>query len=395
MYDVSLLSPLQQRVVTVFAEQFGQPPSRLFRAPGRVNLIGEHTDYNDGFVLPCAIEFETVAGARLVQTAAENGQGAQLTVFALDYHERHVIDLTAPIANVDTPRWASYVRGVVAGLLERGIAVPSAELVVSGNVPQGAGLSSSASLEMVLGLALSSLAGTPLSARDNALNGQQAEHNYAGCHCGIMDQLVSAAGDAGHALLLDCRSLDYQAVPMPDHLQVLIIHSNVKRGLVDSAYNERRQQCEAAAQYFGVKALRDVSLVQLERDGQGLDAVTYQRARHVVSENARTLAAADALRQGDVKRLSHLMAQSHASMRDDFAITVPAIDFLVDEVAHVIGEQGGVRMTGGGFGGCIVALLPENLIDAVVERLSASYPAAFGLQPTFYRCTARQGASEI
>ncbi len=390
MYDVSLLSPLQQRVVTVFAEQFGQAPSRVFRAPGRVNLIGEHTDYNDGFVLPCAIEFETVAAARLADATS-----TQLTVYALDYNERHVIDLQTPIANVVQPRWASYVRGVVAGLLERGLTLPAAELVVSGNVPQGAGLSSSASLEMVLGLALSSLAGAPLSARDNALNGQQAEHNYAGCHCGIMDQLVSAAGAAGHALLLDCRSLDYQSVPMPDHLQVLIIHSNVKRGLVDSAYNERRQQCEAAAQYFGVKALRDVTLAQLESDGQGLDAVTYQRARHVISENARTLAAADALRTGDVKTLSHLMAQSHASMRDDFAITVPAIDFLVEEVGHVIGEQGGVRMTGGGFGGCIVALLPENLIDAVVERLTASYPAAFGLQPTFYRCTARQGASEV
>lgn len=390
MYDVSLLSPLQQRVVSVFAEQFGQAPSRVFRAPGRVNLIGEHTDYNDGFVLPCAIEFETVAAARLADATS-----TQLTVYALDYNERHVIDLQTPIANVEQPRWASYVRGVVAGLLERGLTLPAAELVVSGNVPQGAGLSSSASLEMVLGLALSSLAGAPLSASDNALNGQQAEHNYAGCHCGIMDQLVSAAGAAGHALLLDCRSLDYQSVPMPDHLQVLIIHSNVKRGLVDSAYNERRQQCEAAAQYFGVKALRDVTLAQLESDGQGLDIVTYQRARHVISENARTLAAADALRTGDVKSLSRLMAQSHASMRDDFAITVPAIDFLVEEVGHVIGEQGGVRMTGGGFGGCIVALLPENLIDAVVERLTASYPAAFGLQPTFYRCTARQGASEV
>lgn len=390
MYDVSLLSPLQQRVVTVFAEQFGQSPSRVFRAPGRVNLIGEHTDYNDGFVLPCAIEFETVAAARLADASSK-----QLTVYALDYNERHVIDLQTPIANVEQPRWASYVRGVVAGLLERGLTLPAAELVVSGNVPQGAGLSSSASLEMVLGLALSSLTGAPLSARDNALNGQQAEHNYAGCHCGIMDQLVSAAGAAGHALLLDCRSLDYQSVPMPDHLQVLIIHSNVKRGLVDSAYNERRQQCEAAAQYFGVKALRDVTLAQLESDGQGLDSVTYRRARHVISENNRTLAAADALRSGDVKTLSRLMAQSHASMRDDFAITVPAIDFLVDEVGQVIGEQGGVRMTGGGFGGCIVALLPENLIDAVVERLTSSYPAAFGLQPTFYRCTARQGASEV
>lgn len=381
-------TPLHSRLVTAFAAEFGHAPTRVFRAPGRVNLIGEHTDYNDGFVLPCAIEFET-------QVACSLNDSQALVVHALDYQQSHHIELTAPIANVDTPLWARYIRGVVAGLLARGLTIPGANLLISGNVPQGAGLSSSASLEMAVGLALSSLAGAPLAATDNALIGQQAEHHYAGCHCGIMDQLISAAGQQGHAMLLDCRSLAFDSVPMPADLKVLIIHSHVKRGLVESAYNERRAQCEAAAAFFGVRALRDVSLAELQQAESQLDALTFRRARHVISENARTLAAAEALRHADIGLLSTLMAQSHASMRDDFAITVPAIDFLVAEVAEEIGNQGGVRMTGGGFGGCIVALLPDALIGRVQQRLLQSYPAAYGLTPTFYLCTAQQGAEEL
>ncbi len=371
-----------------FQQQFQSTPTQLFSAPGRVNLIGEHTDYNDGFVLPCAIQFATVL-------ASELNQSQVIQIYAADYNELHLIDLTKAITPVASPRWANYVRGVVAGLVAKGIAVPGCNLVVAGNVPQGAGLSSSASLEMVLGLGLSSLAGAPLSPAENALNGQQAEHQFAGCQCGIMDQLVSAAGQAGHAMLLDCRSLQFQAVPMSSSLSVLIINSNVKRGLVDSAYNERRQQCEQAAQFFGVQALRDVSLSMLEQAATALDPLIYQRARHVVSENARTLAAAKALAEGDVASLSQLMAASHASMRDDFAITVPAIDFLVSEISDVIGEQGGVRMTGGGFGGCVVALLPHDLVPEVMARVDATYPAFSGLHATMFVCTASQGAQEL
>ena len=383
---MSLAGVLQDKITEIFSREFGGAPTQLFSAPGRVNLIGEHTDYNDGFVLPCAIQFETVLASALV------ADSTQIRIFAADYQELHVIDLTETVTPVAAPRWANYVRGVVAGLQQRGLALPGCELVVGGNVPQGAGLSSSASLEMVLGLGLSTLAGSPLSPRDNALNGQQAEHQFAGCQCGIMDQLVSAAGVAGQALLLDCRSLDYQTVPMPASLQVLIIHSNVKRGLVDSAYNERREQCEAAAKFFGVKALRDVTLTQLEAAQTQLDPLIYARARHVISENNRTEAAAVALKTGDIKTLSTLMAQSHQSMRDDFAITVPAIDFLVAEVAAICGERGGVRMTGGGFGGCIVALLPADLVEPVCQHLSQVYPAAHQLEPTFYLCQASAGA---
>lgn len=386
---MSLAGNLQQQLTAIFSREFGRAPTQLFSAPGRVNLIGEHTDYNDGFVLPCAIQFETVLATAL------QPDSRQIRIYAADYQELHIIDLTTEVTPVATPRWANYVRGVVAGLLQRGLNLPGCDLVVGGNVPQGAGLSSSASLEMVLGLGLSTLAGSPLSPTDNALNGQAAEHRFAGCQCGIMDQLVSAAGLAGQALLLDCRSLDYQTVPMPESLQVLIIHSNVKRGLVDSAYNERRQQCEAAAQFFGVKALRDVTLEQLEAARSQLDPLIYARARHVISENNRTEAAAVALKNGDIKTLSTLMAQSHQSMRDDFAITVPAIDFLVAEVAAICGERGGVRMTGGGFGGCVVALLPADLVDPVCQHLSKVYPAAHQLEPTFYLCQASAGARAL
>lgn len=386
---MSLSGVLQDMVKTTFQREFGADATQLFSAPGRVNLIGEHTDYNDGFVLPCAIQFETVLASRIVPGSN------QIEIFAADYKELHVIDLNEITQPVSTPRWANYVRGVVAGLQQRGLRLPGCQLVVGGNVPQGAGLSSSASLEMVLGLGLSTLAGNPLSPRDNALNGQQAEHQFAGCQCGIMDQLVSAAGLAGQALLLDCRSLDYQTVPMPASLQVLIIHSNVKRGLVDSAYNERREQCEAAASFFGVKALRDVTLAQLEAARSQLDPLIYARARHVISENNRTEAAAVALRNGDIQTLSALMAQSHQSMRDDFAITVPAIDFLVAEVAAICGERGGVRMTGGGFGGCVVALLPADLIEPVCQHLSKVYPAVHQLEPTFYLCQASAGARAL
>jgi len=380
---------LVRHITEVFKRKFGGAPTQLFSAPGRVNLIGEHTDYNDGFVLPCAIQFETVLAARLVPNSR------QIRIYAVDYNELHLIDLDKEVLTVTEPRCANYVRGVVSGLIQHGLQLPGCELVVGGNVPQGAGLSSSAALEMVLGLGLSTLAGSPLAPRDNALIGQQAEHQFAGCQCGIMDQLVSAAGVAGHALLLDCRSLEYQTVPMPASLQVLIIHSNVKRGLVDSAYNERRQQCEAAAAFFGVKALRDVTLLQLEAAKAELDPLIYARAHHVISENSRTEAAAVALRTADIKTLSALMAQSHQSMRDDFAITVPAIDFLVAEVAAICGERGGVRMTGGGFGGCVVALLPADLVEPVCQHLSKVYPAAHQLEPTFYLCQASAGARAL
>ena len=212
-------------------------------------------------------------------------------------------------------------------------------------------------------------------------------------HCGIMDQLASACGQRGHALLIDCRSLHTAPIPVPDTLSVMIIHSHVQRGLVGSEYNTRCRQCETAAAHFGVKALRDLTLEQFEAGKTGLDETAARRARYVIEENRRTLDAAEALRRNDVHALSRLMAESHAGMRDGFEITHPAVNTLVELVHEIIGEQGGVRMTGGGFGGCIVALLPHHLVEPVKQHLAANYQARTGLKEEVFVCTAHEGVS--
>jgi galactokinase len=312
--------------------------------------------------------------------------GDQLDRFALD----------APIEPRADAEWANYVRGVVVMLLQRGLPLRGADLVVAGNVPQGAGLSSSASLEVAIAQVFKSLQGLDsLSPTDMAVLAQRAENDFVGCNCGIMDQLISARGEVGKALLIDCRSLDARAVPLPADLAVLIAHSRVRRGLVDSEYNTRREQCEAAARHFGVKALRDLDLPTLLAGAGQLDPVVFKRARHVVTENQRTLDAADALAAGDLRRLGVLMAQSHASMRDDFEITVPAIDQLVDIAQRAVGEQGGARMTGGGFGGCIVALMPASRVEAVRDAIARQYRAPGGEAATVYVCRAAAGAGAL
>ncbi|PNH92490.1 galactokinase [Vibrio diazotrophicus] len=376
-------------VEAAFEAVLGYKASHLIQAPGRVNLIGEHTDYNDGFVLPCAINYQTVV-------AASPRSDSKVKVVAVDYGNAiDEFDLTQPITFVENKMWANYIRGVVKYLMERGYSFNGADIAVSGNVPQGAGLSSSAALEVVIGQTFKELYSLPISQAEIALNGQQAENQFVGCNCGIMDQLISAEGQANSALLIDCRSLETKAVSMPEDMAVVIINSNKQRGLVDSEYNTRRQQCEEAAQIFGVKALRDVSIEMFNDKVEQLDPVVAKRARHVITENERTLQAADALSAGDLKRMGELMEQSHASMRDDFEITVKEIDALVDIVKDVIGEQGGVRMTGGGFGGCIVALVPPSLVDDVEKAVETLYPQQSGLTATFYVCQAKAGAGLI
>lgn len=377
---------LKTKTLEIFADKFGYPATITIKAPGRVNLIGEHTDYNDGFVLPCAIDYETV-----IACAQRNDR--QIRVVAADYdNEEDSFSLDEPILHSDAHPWANYVRGVVKHLMLRNKDFSGADMVISGNVPQGAGLSSSASLEVAVGQALKSLYDLPLDGVALALNGQEAENQFVGCNCGIMDQLISALGKENHSLLIDCRSLETRAVSMPKNAAVVIINSNVKRGLVDSEYNARREQCEVAARFFGVKALRDVDPALFFSIQDELDPVVSRRARHVITENDRTLAAADALASGDLKRMGELMAESHASMRDDFEITVPQIDKLVEIVKEVIGDKGGVRMTGGGFGGCIVALVPEDMVEKVRHAVEEQYQAHSGLKETFYVCTASQGA---
>jgi galactokinase len=381
---------LISRTRAVFQSTFGAAPALVVQAPGRVNLIGEHTDYNGGFVLPCAIDYRTVIAAtpradRIVRVVAADYDGA-VDEYSLD----------GDIDRRDDAMWANYVRGVVRELLRRGLPLSGMDMAISGNVPQGAGLSSSASLTVAVGRLFATQPGLEaLGPIDIALVAQHSENDFVGTQCGNMDQIISASGVAGHALLIDCRSLETRPVAIPAGAAIMILHSHVKRGLVDSEYNARRQQCEAAARHFGVPALRDVDPAMLEERGAGLDEVTFRRARHVVTEDARVLQAAEALASGDLARMGALMAESHASMRDDFEITVPPVDRLVEIVAGVVGERGGVRMTGGGFGGCIVAVVPENLVEPVRAAVLRDYRAPGGEQSTIYVCRAAAGAGEV
>ena len=371
---------------SAFVSVFGSSPALAVQAPGRVNLIGEHTDYNDGFVLPCAIDYRTVI-------CGSPRDDRQVQVVAVDYAgERDEFSLDKPMEPHATRLWANYVRGVVKYLQEAGHSIGGANLAISGNIPQGAGLSSSASLEVATGQFFKALGGLAIDPSELALIGQRAENRFVGCNCGIMDQLISARGEAGHALLIDCRSLAAQSVKMPADLAVVIINSNVQRGLVGSEYNTRRRQCEEAARFFGVKALRDVDLPTYEARAAGLDPVVARRARHIITDSQRAIALAEALPAGDAQRIGQLMANSHASMRDDFEITCPQVDVLVDIVKKVIGNAGGVRMTGGGFGGCVVSLVPAERVEPVREAVTQHYPAATGLQPSIYVCHASAGA---
>lgn len=376
---------LTEKATNLFKKQFGTEPSHCFRAPGRVNLIGEHTDYNDGFVLPCAINYETII-------VAEPRDDQLVSVAAADFQDQiSTFSVTDDIVADGERPWSNYVRGVAWGLRQRGHKLRGANLVIAGNVPRGAGLSSSASLEVVTGAALAHLSGLDLDGQTLALNGQQAENDFVGVQCGIMDQFISALGQKDKALLLDCRSLAYQAVPIPAGTAIIIANSNVQRGLVDSEYNTRRRECEAAAAHFGVPALRDVAPDVFALHEDELDETVARRARHVITENARTEAAAEALTQGDLSMMGQLMAESHASMRDDFEITVPPIDALVEIMTEVIGSAGGARMTGGGFGGCAVALVPQEFVTAVEIAIADKYPAASGLKATVYVCQASDG----
>lgn len=377
------LSP-SQYVQTEFVKIFAEPPVGVYCSPGRVNLIGEHTDYNDGFVLPAAIQFYTAI-------AAAPRDDMLVQAVALDHDSRVQIDLAAVLAKNPAAPWSDYLTGVIREFLQHGYGLRGMNLVISGNVPQGAGLSSSASFEVAIASALKHLHNLAIGGKQAALIGQAAENKFVGMNCGIMDQLISALGKAGHAMLLDCRSLDTRLVPLPENLRLIIINSNVKRGLVGSEYNVRRRQCEEAAAHFGVRALRDVSPDRLERGRSGLVDVVYRRARHIVTENQRTLEAATALANNDLSLLSDLMEESHNSMRDDFEITVKPIDQLVAIVKQVVGTAGGVRMTGGGFGGCVVALAPQGLEADICKAVQQQYASLTGLQENIYVCHAVDG----
>jgi galactokinase len=364
---------LLDRVTNSFAVQFGHAPDLVVRAPGRVNLIGEHTDYNDGFVLPCAI-----GPANMVAISKRDDD--RVDVVAADFDDaRDSFALTPPPERNLSQPWADYVRGTFLALQNDGHALSGAKIAIAGNLPKGAGLSSSAALAVAVGKANLALNGIDIDNRRLAQIAQKAECDFVGTQCGIMDQLISAQGKADHALLIDCRSLEVTDILIPDDVAIMIVHSGVTRGLVDGHYNERRRQCEAAAAAMGVSALRDADLDNLA--AAVLDAVTTARARHVITENQRTLDAADALAKNDLAALGRLMAQSHASMRDDFEITIPAIDDLVALLQNAIGDQGGARMTGGGFGGAAVAIMPHARVADVQASIKAAHKTPNGDAP--------------
>ena len=376
---------LQQHVIQSFKELFGEPPAYVVRAPGRVNLIGEHTDYNDGFVLPMAID-------RAVWIALGPRPDDTIRVHSLDL-DRSATFLLADLRYEDAG-WSEYVKGVAWALQGAGYRLAGWEGVLAGDVPRGAGLSSSAAVELATARAFQVVSGFDWDPPSMARLGQKAENQWVGMNCGIMDQMISAAGEAGHALLIDCRSLETTSVALPPGTVAVILDTATRRGLVDSAYNERRTQCEAAAAYFGVPALRDVSMERFNAEAGGLGDVTFRRARHVISENARTLAAADAMARGDAAAMGRLMDASHVSMRDDFEISGPALNTMV-ECAHEAPGCYGARMTGGGFAGCAVALVATDRADAFAETVAASYEAATGLTPAIYISRATEGASVV
>ena len=361
---------LIQRTRDGFARAFGHAPDGVVFAPGRVNLIGEHVDYNDGLVLPMPIS----AGTAVAWSAQGGGQVDAIALDLDGARDAFVLGEQVPHQPAD---WRSYLRGMAGELAGRGLAAGGVKLAVAGSIPRGSGLSSSASLCIALGRALQAATGVrPAAPRELALAAQAAEHNWAGVRCGIMDQMAVAAGEAGSALLLDCRDLTTEVVPLPADWAVLIVQSGVRRGLVDGHYNQRRRDCEAAVAALGVRSLREASADLVEV--ADLDPVVRRRARHVVSEIARTRAAVEAIRTGDLPALGQLFAASHASMRDDFEITVPPVDALVAVLTAAIGEAGGARMTGGGFGGAVVAVLPASAVPRVCAAVRANYHAPDG-----------------
>ncbi len=365
---------------SLFTSYFGSEPVAVIRSPGRVNLIGDHTDYNGGFVLPLAIQLGTWMAVR-------PRDDMTVRVTAQDFGQAE-FDLTAFERNGSG--WVEYVRGVAwAKNARRGF-----DAAIVGNLPIGAGLSSSASLELAAARAIDVVEGRPVDPRQDALAAQKAENDWVGVACGIMDQLVIATAVEGTALMIDCRSLETWPCPIPPGSSVVILDTGTRRELVNSAYNDRRRTCAAAAATLGVATLSEISAPELAVIVEALTETQTRRVRHVVTENARTLAASELMKAGDARGVGRLMLESHVSLRDDYEVSSPALDSMVDAAMESPGVFG-ARMTGGGFGGSAVALVDTERLDRFMEETERAYRAASGLEPTLLPCVATGGTDTV
>lgn len=363
----------------------------VFRAPGRVNLIGEHTDYNDGFVMPAAIGFSTwaVIGSR---------DDRRLKAYSEQFGETVELDVDH-LEGPPRKHWSDYIRGVAALLKSAGYPVKGANLLIDSEVPMGAGLSSSAAIEVSTALALAAISGVNIPPHEVAVLCQRAENEYSGARCGLMDQFIACFGKANHALMLDCRSLDYHHLPLPQSVRLVICNTMVRHELSGGEYNDRRTSCERAVgsmRHFlpGIRALRDATLNDLEQHRDALGEVDYRRCRHVVTEDERVLLAADALKTGDMVAFGKLMYESHASLRDDYEVSCDELNLLV-EIASGIEGVYGARMTGGGFGGCTVNLVANEEVARFKIEIAREYAARTGTTPPIYVCSAAAGAGRV
>lgn len=363
--------------------------ARIYRAPGRVNLIGEHTDYNDGFVMPAAIDLYTYV-------AIKPRDDRKLFIHSEDFSERCEFDLDEPAPSARA-HWSDYVRGVAVILERAGYRLRGADLAIRSDVPIGAGLSSSAAIEVATGLAMLENSGIEIDRVELAKLCRQAENEFVGMRCGIMDQFISCCGKAGTALMLDCRSLEYRSLPIPNHVRLVICNTMVKHELAASEYNTRRAECEAAVRYFadrvpGVRALRDVTLDDFASHGRELSGALIKRCRHVISENARVAKAANAFELGDLEALRPLMSESHRSLRDDYQVSCEELDVMVELASQLEGVYGS-RMTGGGFGGCTINLVSADRVARFKESITRGYQQATGILPQVIVCSAAGGAA--
>jgi galactokinase len=377
-------------ITAQFIKKFNAHP-KLFRAPGRVNLIGEHTDYNDGFVMPAAIEFATVI-------AAAPREDRRLVIASSGFGETE-FDLSQPNNRIAEHHWSDYIVGTAVTLEKAGYHLKGANLLVESDVPSGAGLSSSAAVEVATALALRGISSLSLSKIEVIKICQHAENEFVGMRCGIMDQFISTLGKAAYALMIDCRTLDFTAVPLPAEVRLVICNSMVKHQHAGGKYNQRRLECEAGVKHFaqfkpGISALRDVSLEEFSRYKNGLSEIIARRCRHVISENERVGLAASALTENKVATFGQLMNQSHFSMRDDYEISCREIDALV-EIAQSTEGVYGARMTGGGFGSCTINLVNADFIEDFCRKLREQYKNSTGIDCEIYVTSASDGATVL